>query len=59
MTEREALELGERVRAACVRAFMEGYEDAARSGLCGEGAVEAAVGAVRSLDIRRIAEVDG
>ena len=39
------------VREACVRAAQEGFEQAAISGLCGEGALEAALGAVRMLDV--------
>lgn len=41
----------ERVRAACVEAAIRGYEDAAVSGLCYEGAVEASVGAIRMVDL--------
>ena len=43
--------VAEAVRQACVRAALEGYERAASDGLCHEGAWEAAVDAVRALDI--------
>lgn len=50
MTEQER-QLAERVRAACIRAVLEGYEQASISGLCHEGAFEVAVDAVRMLDL--------
>jgi len=44
-------ELGEAVRKACIAAALSGYEDAAIRGLCHEGAWEAAVSAMRGLDL--------
>lgn len=44
----------ERVRAACIDAAIAAHEDAARAGLCGEGALEAAVGAMRALDLAAV-----
>ena len=38
------------VRDACAAAFLDAYEEAGMLGLCAEGRLEAAVGAVRSLD---------
>ncbi len=49
MTSEEAL--AEAVRAACLKAAKEGYAQASASGLCHEGAVEASLGAVSTLDI--------
>jgi hypothetical protein len=43
--------LAEAVKAACIRAAEQGFEQAAASGLCDEGALEAALGAVRMLDL--------
>jgi hypothetical protein len=37
-------------------AIMRGYEEAGVSGLCDEGRIEAALGALDSLDIDRISE---
>lgn len=51
MTDAEAEALAERVRAACIEAARHGYEDAAMAGLCGEGALEAALGAIERLDL--------
>jgi hypothetical protein len=41
----------EQIRAALIQAAPNGYEQAAMSGLCGEGAWEAAVSAMRQLDL--------
>ncbi|HEU4329385.1 MAG TPA: hypothetical protein VFS21_39980 [Roseiflexaceae bacterium] len=46
--------LAEAVRAACLRAAAEGYERAAVDGLCAEGAWEAALEAVRAIDLGRL-----
>lgn len=50
MSDRERV-LAEAVRAACIQAAIEGYENASVSGLCGEGAFEAAVSAMRMVDL--------
>jgi hypothetical protein len=47
--------LAEQVRTAVVEAGVAAYRDAALQGLCGEGAWEVAVGAMRRLDVRNIA----
>ena len=47
-------QIAEAVRAACLRAALEGYENAAISGLCHEGAWECAVDAIRVLDIEAL-----
>lgn len=43
--------LAEAVRAACLQAAQDAYESAAMSGLCEEGAIEVALGAIRALDL--------
>ena len=50
MNSEERQRLVEAVRAACLKAAREGYEQAAMSGLCHEGAVEASLDAIRMLD---------
>ena len=50
----EKRRLAEAVRAACVRAALESYERAGLGGLCDEGRWEAAIDAIRSLDIDAI-----
>jgi hypothetical protein len=46
--------LAEAVRAACLEAARQGYEQASASGLCHEGAVEASLGAVSMLDLKAL-----
>jgi pentatricopeptide repeat protein len=48
--------LAEAIRAACVRAAVTAYEDAGIQGLCQEGRWEAAVGALRSIDLRKLVQ---
>jgi hypothetical protein len=55
----EPLVLAEDVRNACIEAALAAYEDAGISGLCAEGRWEAAVGAMQSLDLRRVVSRDG
>ena len=43
--------LAEEVRAAVIRAALAAYEDASMQGLCADGAWEAAVSAMRRLDV--------
>ncbi|OMH38074.1 acetyltransferase [Motiliproteus sp. MSK22-1] len=46
--------IAETVRDACIEAALEGYENAAISGLCREGAWEAAISSIRMVDIEAI-----
>ena len=46
--------LAEAVRVACIEAAKKGYEDAAESGLCHQGAVEASLDAIRMVDLKRV-----
>ncbi len=48
------LRVAEAVRMACVRAALEAFEDAGIRGLCGEGALEYALDAVRRLDVEAV-----
>ena len=41
----------ERIRDALIQAALDGYEQAAISGLCEEGRWEAAISAMRRLDL--------
>lgn len=50
-SQEATLRLAEAVRDACLNAALAGYEDARIRGLCHEGAWEAAVGAMRMLDL--------
>lgn len=46
--------IAETTRQACIEAALEGYESAAISGLCHEGAWENAISAIRRLDLEGI-----
>ncbi|PAU93264.1 acetyltransferase [Aliifodinibius salipaludis] len=50
-TERELAEL---VRKTCIEAARDGFKDASISGLCTEGAMEAAISSIQRLDLERI-----
>jgi hypothetical protein len=50
-TNETELHLAQAVRDACIAAAKEGYERAAMSGLCEEGAFEAALSAIHLLDL--------
>jgi hypothetical protein len=43
----------ERIRDALIQAALDGYEQAGLSGLCEEGRWEAAISAMRRLDLTR------
>lgn len=51
MTIMNPLELATTVRSACLEALTAAYEDAGVQGLCAEGRWEAAVSALRTLDL--------
>jgi hypothetical protein len=42
------------VQQACIAAARQAFVDAAQSGLCGEGALEAAIGAIQTLDLAAV-----
>ena len=44
-------ELAERIRKKCIESARIGFLDASMSGLCTEGAMEAAISAMQSLDL--------
>jgi hypothetical protein len=44
-------DLANRVRQACLEAALQAYEDAGIQGLCAEGRWEAAVSALRTVDL--------
>lgn len=53
------VEVAAQVRDACVRVALNAYENACMDGLCHDGAWEAAVGAMRMLDVERIVAEHG
>lgn len=44
-------EVAEKVRKACIKAARDGFQEASMSGLCTEGAAEAAISAIQKLDL--------
>jgi hypothetical protein len=50
-TDMNLEDLAKRIRDACLEAVLQAYEDAGVQGLCAEGRWEAAVGALRTLDL--------
>ena len=58
MAAPDPLQVAAAVRNACVRAALDGYEQAQIAGLCQEGAWECAVDAMRKLDLKSILEID-
>ena len=54
MNPDESRRLAEALRDACLEAARRGYEEAAASGLCHEGAVEASLDAIRMLDLKAV-----
>jgi hypothetical protein len=52
-------ELAERIRTELLEAALRAYEEAGIQGLCAEGRWEAAVDAMRSLELERSAEEPG
>lgn len=48
------IKLAEAVRKACIKAAREQYHDASADGLCAEGALEAAIGAIEMVDVEQI-----
>lgn len=56
MTSTQHREIARQVRDECIQAALSAYEDASISGLCAEGAFEAAVSAMRMLDAGQLAE---
>ena len=44
-------DLAKRIRDTCIEAVLQAYEDAGIQGLCAEGRWEAAVGALRTVEL--------
>ena len=47
----ELEDLAKRIRDACLEAVLQAYDDAGIQGLCAEGRWEAAVDALRTVDL--------
>lgn len=51
MSLTDQYDIARQVRNECIQTALSAYENASMSGLCGEGAFEAAVSAMRMLDV--------
>jgi hypothetical protein len=51
--------LAEAVRAACIKAALDAYEEGGVLGLCAEGRWEYAISAMRQLDVEAVAATRG
>jgi hypothetical protein len=49
-------EVAQKVQNACIQAAREGFQEASMSGLCTEGAAEAAISAIQKLDLEDLLE---
>ena len=47
----ELEDLAKRIRAACLEAVLQAYEDAGMQGLCAEGRWEAAISALKTVEL--------
>ncbi|MDZ7716816.1 MAG: acetyltransferase [Balneolaceae bacterium] len=53
-SDEQLTQLAQEVQDACFEAAKEGFQEASISGLCRDGAIEAALGAIQSLDINKL-----
>jgi len=56
MIEQDKMKLAEQVKEECIQAARGGFRDASMSGLCSEGAMEAALSAIQKIDVNKIVE---
>lgn len=50
------LKFAEEIRTSCIDAAKDGFNDASMSGLCLDGAMEAAISAIQKLDLTELIE---
>ena len=46
--------LAQKIREKCIQAAREGFRDASISGLCAEGAMEAAISGMQKIDLTKM-----
>ena len=54
----DAQKLAETVRAACIKAALEAYEEGGVLGLCAEGRWEYAISTLQQLDLEALIQID-
>lgn len=50
------LSIAQHVKSACIEAAIDGYQNAAISGLCHEGATEASISAIRMVNLESLVD---
>lgn len=58
MDKSEQLKIAESIKDACIRVAQEGFRDASMSGLCMEGAMEAALSAIQKLNVENVLNIN-
>lgn len=56
LNKKRDIKLAEVIRQVCVDQAKEGFRDASMSGLCAEGAMEAAVSAIQMINVEKFIE---
>ena len=46
--------MAQKIRKKCIQAAREGFRDASISGLCAEGAMEAAISGMQKIDLTKM-----
>lgn len=59
MSQNQQYELARQVKNQCIETAVSAYENASISGLCGEGAFEAAISAIRMLNVEVLVDERG
>lgn len=54
MKDKESIRLARTIQKACIHAAREGFRDASMSGLCTDGASEAAISAIERINLEEI-----
>lgn len=54
LNQQKKMRIAEAMKAACLKAALEAYEDAKIRGLCEEGAWDVAIDALKSVDVKEV-----
>lgn len=54
LPKQELLVIMEKTKESCTKAAQNGFQDALISGLCADGAAEAAISAIQNLDLEKL-----
>ena len=59
ISDKRMLRFAQIVKSTCIQAAKDGYQDAAMSGLCQEGAIEASISAIEMVDLLLLLDQSG